>query len=237
MLGGMENSTITLGAAAFAPAGSFCGGAHLANSQTDRLGAFRLRYACYIAEQRKPYPDANHDNQMLSDELDADGEIILVKEGGAVSGTVRANWFDSHATHFSYASTFELARFSAINPSEIAVCSRLAVSPEHRDARTRELLFNAIYERGAARNTKLCFVACATRLVRLFRRYGFREYQTPYEDAVVGRLHRLVLVMRDRAHLARCNSPFSRIASELDLPDESQPWLTNIIDSHRAIVR
>lgn len=208
--------------------------ARLALSEQDRLAAFRLRYARYIAEQGKPYPEADHQQQILSDELDHDGDIIVVESDGIICGTVRANWLDSPTTLARYHHVFELSRFSDIAPAEIAVCSRLAASPEHRHARAREKLFDVIYERGLARNTQICFVTCAPYLTRMFRKYGFREYLAPVRDPIVGTLHRMLLVLHDLDHLAQCGSPFYRIAVERELTAAKHHWLTDMFDNYKA---
>jgi predicted GNAT family N-acyltransferase len=188
--------------------------ARIAVDPVDRRSAFRLRYDVYIAEQGKGYPDANHDERLLSDELDPDSELIVVESMGDIVGTVRANWFDSVATRARYAHVFELIRFPEPLPNYIAVCSRLAASAEHRHTRARSLLFETIYANGLQRNTQLCFATCAPLLLRMFRKYGFREYLAPIHDAVVGILHRTLLVLDDLDHLERVRSPFFEMAKD-----------------------
>ncbi len=206
----------------------------LAVTEQDRFDAYRLRYALYIAEQGKPYPEADHRQQTLMDELDNDGDIIVVESDGVICGTVRANWFDSPTAFARYHHVFELSRFSDISPAEIAVCSRLAASPEHDHAWAREKLFEAIYERGLVRNTQLCFVTCAPLLRRMFRKYGFREYLAPIEDKIVGKLHRMLLVLHDLDHLAQCGSPFYRIAMERELAAVSHGWLSDMFNNYKT---
>jgi predicted GNAT family N-acyltransferase len=208
--------------------------ARLAVTTEDRLAAFRLRYEVYVAEQGKPYPEADHDERLLSDELDPDGEIIVVESGGRIVGTVRANWFVSGFTRSRYSHVFELLRFPEINPAEIAVCSRLAASLDHRHLRARELLFETIYERGLGRSTRLCFATCASILLRMFRKYGFREYAPPIRDPVVGMLHRTVLVLDDLAHLERVHSPFWPMARQHQIEPQGRIWLQRIFDDYKA---
>jgi predicted GNAT family N-acyltransferase len=208
--------------------------ARVAVTTADRLAAFRLRYEVYIAEQGKEYPEADHDERLLSDELDPDGEIIVVESGGDIVGTVRANWFDSSATRARYSHVFELTRFPSINQAEIAVCSRLAASTEHRHSIAREMLFETIYEQGLDRKTRLCFATCASLLLRMFRKYGFREYAAPIRDPVVGTLHRTLLVVDDLEHLHRIQSPFARIAARQAIQDIARPWLNNLFDAYKT---
>lgn len=208
--------------------------ARVADGGQDRNAACRLRYDVYIEEQGKPYPEADHCNRLLTDDLDIDGEIIVAQFDGHIVGTLRANWFDSAATRARYRSMFELDRFSLISPAQIAVCSRLAASHDHRHCRARELLFETVYRRGLQRGTRLCFAACAPLLLRMFRKYGFREYAGPLNDPIVGRLHRTLLVLDDLQHLARVASPFDPIAKGERLRPQDQPWLDRIFDEYKG---
>jgi predicted GNAT family N-acyltransferase len=187
----------------------------VANTEADRRAAYRLRYDVYVAEQGKPYPEADHRRRLLTDELDPEGETIVIAAGQKVIATVRANWFDSAATMARYRDVFELSRFPSVLPSQIAVCSRLAASVEYRDATARQKLFEAIYEIGITRDTKLCFATCTSVLARLFRAYGFREYADTISDPVVGKLHRTVLHLDDIEYLERIRSPFVVVANNL----------------------
>jgi predicted GNAT family N-acyltransferase len=187
----------------------------VANTEADRRAAYRLRYDVYVAEQGKPYPEADHQRRLLTDELDADGETIVVAAGQEVIATVRATWFDSAATMARYRDVFELSRFPTVPPRQIAVCSRLAASVEYRDATARQKLFEAIYEIGLTRDTKLCFATCTSVLARLFRAYGFREYAPTISDPVVGKLHRTVLHLDDIEYLERIKSPFVAVANHI----------------------
>lgn len=201
----------------------------LAVSEADRLSAFRLRYDVYIAEQGKPYPGADHTNRLMVDELDADAEIIIVEADGVVVGTVRGNPFTCRATFEHYASPFELHRFSAMQLNEMYVCSRLAASTEYRHAAARDLLFRGIYEHGLRLGTRLCFATCAPVLIRMFRRYGFREYASPILDPIVGALHRMVLVLDDVTYLAQVRSPFEPIARAHGIEIQPRPWLESAL--------
>lgn len=187
--------------------------ARVATSAAERTSAFRLRYDVYIAEQGKPYPDADHENRLLTDELDAEGAIIVATApDGTVIATVRANWFDEVATRSMYAATFDIGRFSEVPYAAMAVCTRLAAHNEHRHSIARARVFELIYEVGLDRGTRLAFASCARPLLRMFRSYGFREYADPVQDPIVGTLHRTVLALDDLPYLARIDSPFAPIA-------------------------
>jgi predicted GNAT family N-acyltransferase len=228
-----DNASVSGGSAGESPAGTLVV-SRFATTTEDRLAAFRLRYEVYIAEQGKPYPEADHVDRYLSDELDADGVLIIVESDDQIVGTVRANHFNSPMVRARHAHVFELGLFSAIRTPQIAVCSRLATLPEHRHATARALLFDAIYEYGLEHDTRLCFVSCAPLLVRMFRRYGFREYAPPIKDPVVGTLHRNLLVLDDLEYLQRIQSPFAAIAARANVTHQDRPWLTHLFEKYRA---
>ena len=83
----------------------------------------------------------------------------MVRSGPAIVGTVRSNSLATPAAWNRCAEQFPLERFRACRADEMAVCSRLAVAPEHRDACVRDLLFHGIYERRLLKGTRLCLAA------------------------------------------------------------------------------
>jgi len=147
---------------------------------------------------------------------------------------VRANWFNSPSTQARYNHVFELTSFSAIPRAEITVVFRLAASLDQRDARAREKILDALYERALDRNTKIGLMTCAPFLVRMFRKYGWREYLDPIEDPIVGKLHRMVLALHDLDYLAQCDSPLHRIAKERELAAVSHDWLSVMFNNYKA---
>jgi predicted GNAT family N-acyltransferase len=204
--------------------------ARIAATEHDRLEAYRIRYAVYVAEQRKSYPSVDHGQQVFSDDLDSSATIILVSGENGSCGTVRANFLDSPSVRSAYETQIDLALFSLIPDHCISVCSRLAVLPEHRRRIVSGLLFSEIYRYGLSRNTQLCFEVCAPSLLPIFRRYGFREYLPPCFDPIVGQLHRMVLVLDDLAYLERVRSPFLGIAKQFGLAHKCRPWLEERIE-------
>lgn len=208
----------------------------IAVTEQDRLEAYRVRYAVYLEEQRKPYPSADHHQKLLSDDLDSSAAIILVASEDRACGTVRANFLDSASVRSAYEHQIDLSLCSSIPDHNVSICSRLAVLPQHRGKTVCALLFSEIYRYGLRRNTQLCFEACAPSLLPIFRRYGFREYLPPCVDPIVGQLHRMVLVLDDLAHLERVRSPFLQIAGQFGLGHQHRPWLEKRIDEAYRLI-
>ena len=206
----------------------------LAWHTVDRRAAFRLRYEVYIAEQRKPYPEANHEDRILTDELDAEGEIVIVKDKGEVLGTVRTNSLASPLAHAKYCEVLGIQELPDMNLSRSVVSSRLATNAGHRRAVVRSMLFEKIYEHQLTRGTRHCFAVCAPPLVRMFRRYGFREYAMPIHDAIAGTLHRTLLVLDDLDHLRGIHSPFVAIAEKLGVAATPDSQLNQLFQNYKG---
>ena len=182
-------------------------------SEEEREAVYRLRYDVYISEQGKPYPEADHERKILSDELDNTGEIIAVKSRDAIVGTVRANWIDTLARE-SLTRVFGISPNITVPLQNICIATRFAIHPCVRGGIISSMLFSAIYKLALYKNTAICFMTCAPRLTKLFEKYGFRQYSTPYNDPVVGQLIRLVLFLGDVDHFKKVRSPFIKIATE-----------------------
>ena len=207
--------------------------ARVAISSEDRWAAARLRYDVYIAEQGKPYPEADHTKRLLGDELDVEATIVLVEQDNRLLGTVRANSMASPSAIAKYGALFDLHEFHRVPPATVVVCSRLAVAPEHRHSTVRNVLFEQIYEEELARGTRFCFATCAPALVRIFRRFGFREYAPPVDDVIAGRLHRTILVLDDLAHLEKTSSSFLSIAAKHQVRATERSWLAAMLDAYQ----
>src|SRR5579859_4881698 len=83
----------------------------LAGNTALRSAAYQLRYRVYITEQRKPYPDVDHEQNWFTDELDCDAAIIVVSGVEGPCGTVRACFADCEVVRTTYYEQFELNRF------------------------------------------------------------------------------------------------------------------------------
>lgn len=203
-------------------------------SEAERQAAFRLRYDVYVSEQGKVCPEADHSRRVLTDELDADSDLIVAESEGTIVGTVRATHCAHAAVRERYGAEFEIDHVPALSVSEFGVCSRLAVHPECRDMTVRRELFDAVYEAGMNRGIRLCFAMCAPALLRMFLRVGFREYAPTVMDPHLGLRHRILLVMDDLAHLQRVHSPFLAVARRLEVVPRERAALMDLLNRFEA---
>jgi acyl carrier protein len=207
--------------------------AAVASTEEERVAAFRLRYSVYIEEQKKQYSEADHQLRWLTDQLDAGSAIVLGRNSTVPCGTVRASFLDSEVVKQTYEKQLGLSLFDKVEPKAVAICSRLAVLRSHRATPVSSVIFSELYRYGSERGTQLCFVACASGLRSFFLQYGFREYLAPFEDLVVGTLHRMVLPLDDLAHLERTNSPYLPTAKLLRVKHVSRSWLEDIFEEQQ----
>jgi predicted GNAT family N-acyltransferase len=213
--------------------------ARLACTEGDRVAAARLRYEVYIAEQQKPYPEADHVRRLLLDDLDHESDVLLVEDSeGFTVGTVRSSALTAEGTASRYSQVFQIERLrGAIPREEICVCSRLAVLPGYRFTKVKDMLFEEIYKTELTAGIRLCFATCARRLVRLFASYGFREFAETIEDNVTGTLHRMLLVLDDVEYLAQIGSPFLAVAIRHGIEREERPAVSALFEEYEAIAR
>ena len=129
--------------------------AAIAYTEEERVVAYRLRYSVYIEEQKKQYPEADHQRRWLTDRLDVSSAIVIGKNSGEPCGTVRASFLDSEVVKRTYEEQLGLSRFARVEPKVIGICSRLAVLRSHRATPVSSVIFSELYRYGSERGTQL----------------------------------------------------------------------------------
>lgn len=186
-------------------------------SRKDEIeSVFRLRYQVYIAEQGKPYPDADHHRQMLIDPLDDISTLLIARHDETVVGSVRSSWFDVPEVRRCFP-MFSIEPGFPVPLHNIGIATRLVIDLSQRGRAATNALLRHLYRLSLDRGDEISFAACNLKLVSFFRRYGFIEFAPPYQDPVVGHLARLVLFTRDLRHLEAVRSPFLPVARHGDL--------------------
>jgi predicted GNAT family N-acyltransferase len=209
----------------------------VANTAEEKHQAYRLRYAVYIAEQGKSYPEADVFDQALSDDLDSSAAVLTVMRGSECCGTVRTNWFSCPLVASIYGAANRLELFQEIPADQLAICSRLAVAPQHRGGNITRLLFSALYAVGLRCHTVLCFQNCRPPLVPFFVRYGFQQYLPTISDPVVGTLHPMVLALDDLEYFEQVDSPLLSLAIHHGVRHCTRPWFRSILQRHDSCDR
>lgn len=196
----------------------------LATSKEELEKIYRFRYDVYVEEMGKEFKGANHDQKMLTDELDDAGKIFYVDTPDGIACTIRSNTLDHPNIPDFYHSAYDLKQFSEFSASSLTQTSRLMVAPNWRRSKILGRFLNHVFEAGVGSGSKLDFCYCAPCLVRLYEYLGYRQYKENFVDPDVGYRIPLVLVGDDLDHLENVRSPLLRIAKKHIEKTEVAPW-------------
>lgn len=175
-----------------------------ATTDTDRAAAFRFRYELYVEDQGLFADAADHQHRFLRDAEDERASIWLVEHGGEVVGTGRLVWGRGPED--------ERDPFVDLVPdAEIAMVSRILIAPEHRRGRVLYDLVLAMFVAACARGCQLVLAECEPHLVNTWLKVGLRIYGLR-EHPSNGTLVRMALVLADREHAERCESPLLAVS-------------------------
>ena len=164
-----------------------------------------LRYQQYIKEQGKPYPDANHDEKTLYDDLDPLSVHVVVNNlAGNLLSSLR---FTPCILHTPEAHRDFVER-QKIPIEQIVFLSRLVRSPSLEGAKTIKPIFKYSYEYCIENRTHIGLISTSPQLRPLFLRYGWRDCGSLYQDRYAGPQHPLYLDALDLKYLKKVHSPY-----------------------------
>ena len=183
---------------------------NLCRTDDEYEDVFRLRYAVYVDEMGKPYPQADHQRKMLFDDLDSSAVVLSVRgPDDRVVGSVRCNWADDVLRN-STQDVLSLGALSPVGRTQATVCSRLVMASGYRQrgALLSEML-RSIYRWGLENSVTVSFCYTTEQLFRFFEHLGFHPSGPGFFDPPSNRSqHPMRLDVRDVAHLAEVGSPF-----------------------------
>jgi predicted GNAT family N-acyltransferase len=191
----------------------------------ERAACYRLRYDVYVAEQGKPYPNADHARRLLTDGMDNRGIVLGAFLGESAIGTLRVNFNDDQAFVGAYDEKLGLKRFFPLQGGRLSFASRLAVDPRYRYTSLFRDLVVAAYRVGAPAEVAVSLCTCRPALVSLFEHLGYTAYGPRFVEKGGGQQRSLFLVTRDHAHLRRVQSPFMPLAACFPEDPDTRPWL------------
>jgi len=199
-----------------------------ATDESDRSACYHLRYEVYVAEQGKPYPDADHDRRLLRDPLDERGTVLMATSAsGDVVGTLRVNFGDDPAFVDAYGEKLDLGRLLPLGPRRLSFTSRLAINPRWRRSPVFRELVSAAFWVGGAPEVSLSICTCRPSLVPLFQHLGYQEYGPRFSEPGGGHQCALLLVTGDLEHLGAVGSPFYPLASRYPPDTTTRHWLSS----------
>jgi predicted GNAT family N-acyltransferase len=186
-----------------------------AESEDDLQAIFRLRYEIYNQEMNKESASIDHEMEMLTDSSDDTARILYAAVDGEIVGTVRLHWGGMAPFAAEFFETYELERFeSVVSPDQMVIFTRFMVRKQYRGTMLPFQLLGAIAQYSLDKKVRLSFCDCQPHLLNLFTRLGYRTYTKTYNDAIVGLLVPLVLVVEDLEHFQWLNSPLLGFAGK-----------------------
>jgi len=219
-----ESKTVTLG---------------IATTPEEKLEIYRLRYQIYAEEMSKKFPNMDHNNKLLFDELDDWGVLLYAKSGSEMIGTLRINI--GLLSDFSpfWVQVLSLKRFTQFskNNQKFAYTSKFMVSQSYRNSTVSYLLSSKSYELCCKEQVPFNFGVCTFHLLRLYEQFGFRRFGRNFVDDGYGLLAPYVLLVDDIEHLRTVRSPFFRQARKRNcLENQALKWFnTEFIETSNII--
>jgi N-acyl-L-homoserine lactone synthetase len=188
-----------------------------ATSDRDLESVFALRYRVYVEEYGKPYPSADHERRLLSDEWDALSTVLVAERDGRVAGTIRGTLGSAPGFAEAHADVFgHLEEVRAVGWHRVACGSRLVVDAAARGhSRLAVALMVAIYAWAVRQGAVLCLCHTVAPLLPLMEKMGWQRRGEPFVHADSSTLqYPMVLVVSDQAHLQSVGSPLACVAGD-----------------------
>lgn len=176
----------------------------------------KLRYTVYTEEMNLYQSAEAEQTEALTDADDAWARMYYVEVDGDIVGTSRANLGRDGEYPASWKALWDLDRFAPhCPPATWLVSSRTTLAKEHRGGPLTGQLFAYTLSECIKAGVRLLFLDCVPHLVGYYQRLGARVYTDAIEDADVGILVPMCIVLEDQAHLARVRSAFLPITQQL----------------------
>jgi len=133
----------------------------IAETDEERRAIFAFRYRVYIEEMGKPYKNADHENKLLTDELDDCATLLYVETDNEIIGTVRINWGCEEKV-MSFYNNLDLALpyFSHFPSNLFSFNSRLMTSLAYRNTLLPKNLAEESYRLGRENGVYFNFISC-----------------------------------------------------------------------------
>lgn len=186
----------------------------LATTAEEKMEIYRFRYRIYAEEMSKSFPNMDHTNKLLYDELDDWALIVYAKAGSEIIGTLRVNIGQINDFPSFWLQVLSLKKFSEFtnDNQQFAYTSKFMVSPAYRNSTVSYLLAAESYQLYCQHQVQFSFGVCNFHLLRLYEQFGFRRFGQNFIDDGYGLLAPYVLLVDDIAHLRAVRSPFYRTA-------------------------
>ncbi len=133
--------------------------------------AQRLRYEVYCHELGRDSPFADHENKIITDDLDRFGHTFIAMEAGETIGTLRTNL--SFEGPLGVIEELYGMRASPHHPQATAVCTKFIVKKARRGSLAAFKLISSVVQTGRQDNIMECYIDCVPTLLRFYEALGF----------------------------------------------------------------
>lgn len=203
----------------------------LATTPEQLAACMRLRYTVYTEEMNLYQSSEAEATQALTDADDAWARIFYAAVDGEIVATSRGNLSRDGQYPQSWNAIWDFDRFDRhCAPGSYCVSSRTTVAKAHRGGPLTGQLFAYKVAECIKLGMRVVFLDCVPHLVGYYQRLGARVYTESIEDADVGILVPMCIVLEDQPHLARVRSPFLPISQQL-LPacSHTPAWVNEVL--------
>lgn len=181
---------------------------------------YRFLYRVYVEQMGRVQKYADRARRRIEEPLDATARIFAAfDDDGQVVGTVRYN-FAGDADAF-YRAFYGMERLTPYYPDRVTFTTKLMVDPHYSGTRLGTELAIAIFHAGSVEGSCFNLIDCNPPMRRYFDRLGYRPFLPDGSHPEYGRVHRMVLVHNDIAHLEAVRSPFLLVMSDLPIDRDS----------------
>jgi len=197
-------------------------GVHLAESEDEKAGVYRLRYDVYVKEMGRYRNVADDENRWLVEPEDATARIFYYGQDGKVVGTGRFSWGGDAPFSERQIEHYQIAPFLKELPREsLVVGERGMVVPELRGSDVFDAVGRASRKFLNEKRVQLSFGACEPHLLPLYIGNGARTFADKnINSPESGYLIPIVWVVEDVAYLRRIGSP--EVDTVVDFGDDAR---------------
>jgi CRP-like cAMP-binding protein len=206
------------------------------SNEADRAAAYRLRYELYVEAQGLFGDTADHERRWLFDDDDAEASLWVAEAEGEIVGTCRLIWGGEGRFDRETREVFGVdALTGVVDEAEIAVASRMLVTPPHRGGPLPVMLTARGWARAIERGVEVILGECEPHLLNRWIRVGFRSYGL-CEHPVNGTLARMAYVLGDYEHVAGLKSPLAPVLRKWTKPTNAHPPLVALLKNTQRVV-
>jgi predicted GNAT family N-acyltransferase len=190
----------------------------------EKQKVYHFRYKVYVEEMRKQPRAANHQDKVLTDELDETATLLYIAQGDEIIATLQRSFLDSALLPPALHQQLGISQFVDFPKSALSVSTRLMVAPAYRNSTTAGAIILAAYQDARERGVQFDFLHAAPWLIPFYTNLGYRRYTSHFLDPDVGLQVPQVLVTEDVEHLRHVRSPFYRKACRYTNNPAAADW-------------